>query len=231
MRQYRFIVWLFAILLLVGLPLVSQVDASSEDLSKGKIFRTADDQQSIKIISSDELELTRDHAGPHFVCKYSKESESLRVVATVLGTTQALYFKVTDQGLESDDQTIFYDSAHFEEARRKAIVANIVKASPTPIPPPPGVMPISVARTFAVFAPGPAYPYEARVKHITGSGVVLVTVDVATGVVTDTRMEPSFGNPLLDNCALSAFRRWRFKPGTVSKTKIPITFTLEGASY
>ena len=31
--------------------------------------------------------------------------------------------------------------------------------------------------------------------------------------------------------ALIAFRRWRFKPGSVSKVRIPITFTTTGAQY
>jgi TonB family protein len=44
-------------------------------------------------------------------------------------------------------------------------------------------------------------------------------------------MAQSIGNPILDNAATSAFRQWRFKPGTVSKVRIPITFTMTGASY
>jgi TonB family protein len=64
-----------------------------------------------------------------------------------------------------------------------------------------------------------------------GSGVCVVSVDVATGSVTDATMAQSIGNPILDNSAVSAFRRWKFKPGTVSKVKIPITFTMGGASY
>src|SRR6266536_1517779 len=46
-----------------------------------------------------------------------------------------------------------------------------------------------------------------------------------------TAMSQSVGNPILDNAALSAFRQWRFRPGTVSKVRIPITFTITGASY
>ena len=64
-----------------------------------------------------------------------------------------------------------------------------------------------------------------------GSGVCVVTVDVGSGNVTDATMVQSIGNPILDNSAVSAFRRWRFKPGSVAKVKIPITFTMTGASY
>ncbi len=94
-----------------------------------------------------------------------------------------------------------------------------------------GPMSISSAKALAVYAPRPAYPYEARSHHITGSGVCVVTVDTGSGHVTDATMAQSIGNAALDNSALSTFRQWRFKPGTVSKVKIPITFTMAGASY
>jgi TonB family protein len=96
---------------------------------------------------------------------------------------------------------------------------------------PPGTMSITGAKALAISSPRPEYPYEARSRHITGSGVCVVTVDVSSGAVTDASMAQSIGNPILDNSAVSAFRRWKFKPGTVSKVKIPITFTMTGASY
>jgi protein TonB len=95
----------------------------------------------------------------------------------------------------------------------------------------PKTMSISGAKALAISAPRPEYPYEARSRHIMGSGVCVVDVDVSSGNVTDASMAQSIGNPILDNAAVSAFRRWRFKPGTVSKVKIPITFTMAGASY
>lgn len=94
-----------------------------------------------------------------------------------------------------------------------------------------GPMSISGAKALAINSPRPEYPYEARSRHVMGSGVCVVSVDVATGEVTEASMVQSIGNPILDNAALSAFRRWRFKPGMVSKVKIPITFTMSGASY
>src|SRR5205814_9225985 len=96
----------------------------------------------------------------------------------------------------------------------------------------PGMMTASDAKAVAVSAPKPDYPYEARSRHITGSGVALLSVDVATGSVSDASMAQSIGNPILDNSALSAFRRWRFKPGACApQVRIPITFTMTGASY
>ncbi|MGH8100435.1 MAG: energy transducer TonB [Chthoniobacterales bacterium] len=94
-----------------------------------------------------------------------------------------------------------------------------------------GPMSISSAKALATYAPRPAYPYEARSRRVTGSGVCVVTVDTGSGSVTDATMAQSIGSSILDNAAVSAFKNWRFKPGTVSKVRIPITFTLTGASY
>ena len=95
----------------------------------------------------------------------------------------------------------------------------------------PGIMSISTAKALATYAPRPQYLYEARSRHITGRGVCVVEVDAGSGSVTSALMASSIGNPILDSAALSAFRQWRFKPGSVSKVRIPITFTTTGAQY
>ncbi len=94
----------------------------------------------------------------------------------------------------------------------------------------PGTMSISAAKALAIFAPKPDYPIEARNFYITGSGVCILTVDPRSGNVTNATMALSTASPILDNSTVSAFKRWRFKPGTVTKVKVPITFTSSGAS-
>ena len=94
-----------------------------------------------------------------------------------------------------------------------------------------GMSSIGSARAVAVTAPRPVYPYEARRSGITGSGVALLNVNSTSGVVTNVVMTQSTGSPILDNAATSAFNRWRFKPGTVTKVRVPITFTLTGAQF
>ena len=94
-----------------------------------------------------------------------------------------------------------------------------------------GTSSISTAKTVAISAPRPAYPYEARRARVTGSGVAIMTVDRSTGYVTSAVMAQSTGSPILDNAATSAFRRWRFQPGTVSRVRVPITFTMAGAEF
>jgi len=87
------------------------------------------------------------------------------------------------------------------------------------------------AKAFVLSAPRPDYPYEARSRHIIGSGVAVITVDPNSGLAVDAMMEQSIGNSILDNSTVSAFRRWRFKPGTPAQVRIPITFVLTGAHY
>jgi protein TonB len=86
-------------------------------------------------------------------------------------------------------------------------------------------------KILAIYAPRPQYPYEARRQHTTGSGLVLLMIDSATGRVTEARVAESTGSVVLDNSAVSALRTWRFKSGTVTRIRVPITYTLSGASY
>jgi TonB family protein len=84
-------------------------------------------------------------------------------------------------------------------------------------------------KALAIYAPRPQYPYEARARRQVGAGVAILAVDPNTGVVNKAEMAISTGYGVLDNAALAAFRQWQFKPGTVSKVKIPIRFTMGGS--
>jgi len=95
----------------------------------------------------------------------------------------------------------------------------------------PGPMSMSRAKALALYAPRPQYPYEARSRHVTGSGVIVAQVDAGSGNVTSCSVSQSTGSPILDSAATSAFRQCRFRPGTVSRGNIPITFSMTGASY
>jgi len=66
---------------------------------------------------------------------------------------------------------------------------------------------VANAKAFAISASRPDYPYEARSRHLTGSGIAIISVDPITGFATDVTMEQSIGNPILDNSTVSAFRR------------------------
>jgi TonB family protein len=76
-----------------------------------------------------------------------------------------------------------------------------------------------------IFKPNIEYPYEARRLRQTGSGIVVVDVNPATGLVTRAYMGKSTGHGLLDTAAVTAFRGARFRPGTPPQVRIPITFS------
>jgi len=82
--------------------------------------------------------------------------------------------------------------------------------------------------SYAVYAPRPIYPAEARAKGWAGMGVVLVYVDRKSRQVTAARMLQSTGYRVLDEAALNAFRQWRFRPSTASHVRIPIRFLARG---
>jgi protein TonB len=83
---------------------------------------------------------------------------------------------------------------------------------------------LSAAQAMALSAPLPEYPYEAKRANATGNGVCLMTVDTESGKVTDAMMTESTGNAVLDKVTTETFKRWRFKPGTVSQVRVPITY-------
>jgi TonB family protein len=87
-------------------------------------------------------------------------------------------------------------------------------------------MSLSAAKAVAVSMRMPQYPYEAKRAHISGSGVCVMTVDAASGNVTGAVMEQSTGSGILDKVTTDAFRKWRFKPGTVSQVRVPISYEI-----
>lgn len=86
-------------------------------------------------------------------------------------------------------------------------------------------------KVTAIYAPIPIYPYEARVRQQTGSGIAVIMIDPSSGLVTDAVMARSTGVAILDDAALTTFRRWKFRPGTAQLAKIPVTFSMSGQVY
>jgi TonB family protein len=83
-------------------------------------------------------------------------------------------------------------------------------------------------RGYIVYAPKPEYPYEARAKHITGSGVYVLTFD-NDGHVKNVQVAQTTGSAILDSSVIQAFQRWRAKPNPPSaQAKIPVTFSMSG---
>ena len=55
-----------------------------------------------------------------------------------------------------------------------------------------------------------------------------MNVNAKTGQVTSIKIEKGTDNELLDVACLKAFITWRFKPNTVTKARVPVTFLIGG---
>ncbi len=74
--------------------------------------------------------------------------------------------------------------------------------------------------------PAPAYPATARTRGQTGTVVVEFIVGADGSVISAFAKTPCPW-PLLNDCAISTVRRWKFPPGTVTKYIRPIAFKLK----
>lgn len=70
------------------------------------------------------------------------------------------------------------------------------------------------------------YPVEARVRHLSGRGVVRVHIDTRTSVVQFAEMEKRTGHKILDDAAIHAFTGCYVRAGKISVARVPITFEL-----
>jgi TonB family protein len=111
------------------------------------------------------------------------------------------------------------EKKHRVRKRPRAAVQPEVASISAPVP-----MSLSVAQSMAITAPLPDYTYEMKRRNLSGSGVCIVTVDSATGTVTNATMFQSTGSPLLDKITTDTFKSWRFKPGAVSQVRVPISY-------
>jgi TonB family protein len=128
----------------------------------------------------------------------------------------------TEQTLPAEESAIPPVHAEKKPRPRK-------RSRPAVQPEPPSIsapvpISLSVAQSMAISAPLPEYPYEAKRRNLTGSGTCVVTVDTATGTVTNATMSQSTGSPLLDKLTIQTFKSWRFKPGTVSQVRVPVSY-------
>jgi TonB family protein len=88
--------------------------------------------------------------------------------------------------------------------------------------------PVRLNPEWLSYCPQPQYPYEARSKHIQGTGIFVLHVHGDVVAKVDTYR--STGWPILDNAALSCMRQWRFKPNTPVLVVVPITNVMAGGT-
>jgi len=76
------------------------------------------------------------------------------------------------------------------------------------------------------YAPKPVLPRE--VQRLSGHGVYIVDIAIVRGFADDVRVLQSSGSKILDDVAIEALSKWRFKPRSVYKVTVPIDFGTSG---
>ena len=150
--------------------------------------------------------------------KKKKAERQREVVARTQTQTQVPVKKQTP----STEEPITPATRTEKKARAKKREPSVVQREMASTPPPTQLS-IAAAQAMAVSAPLPEYPYEAKHANITGSGVCVMLVDTVSGTVTKATMTQSTGNRVLDKVTTDTFRRWRFKPGSVSQVRVRVT--------
>jgi TonB family protein len=80
-------------------------------------------------------------------------------------------------------------------------------------------------RSYFVKAFPPNYPDSAVAQHKKGSGWFRLTIDRATGKVTEVKVLKSTGVKILDDSAACAFMQWNAKPNRLDHAVVPANFT------
>ena len=78
---------------------------------------------------------------------------------------------------------------------------------------------------YAVTKQWPGYPHAVQKTKTGGSGLYELKIDKA-GVTKTVVIVKTSGNDILDRAATNAFRRWRFKPGTFTSVRIPVSWSV-----
>ena len=78
---------------------------------------------------------------------------------------------------------------------------------------------------YALASPGPPYPEEAQKAKLTGSGLYELRISKA-GTPTEVVIVKSSGSAVLDNAARTTFRKWRFKPATFTRVRVPVSWSV-----
>ncbi|CAN5745886.1 hypothetical protein BH20VER1_BH20VER1_23690 [soil metagenome] len=98
-----------------------------------------------------------------------------------------------------------------------AVIAATTEGSPQP-----GGLP------YAISAPRPEYPLEAFRTRRTGTAILVIDVDPATGKVGRVQLRRSTGSRQLDRLAVGTATKWLFQPRTVIRLGVSVRFSPSG---
>ncbi len=75
-----------------------------------------------------------------------------------------------------------------------------------------------------LYAVQPHYPFEANEHGVAGQGRFQLIINPSTGLVNDVQILETTRDRRLDEAAVKALRQWRFRPHTLTKLKVPVSF-------
>jgi TonB family protein len=78
--------------------------------------------------------------------------------------------------------------------------------------------------SYFLKTPVPNYPPVAVAQHKKGNGWFRLTIDPATGRVTEVKVLKSTGIKILDDSAAVAFMQWKAKPRMIDNAILPAQF-------
>ena len=81
-----------------------------------EIYRRHDDSKTIILISRDECEVKQ--GGKTFLCKYTKQDDALRVVMSVMGSTEVVYYKIVPHGLKEENGPILRNEIQYNALKK-----------------------------------------------------------------------------------------------------------------
>lgn len=84
---------------------------------RGEVYRAADDSKTLTLISPDECEVKQ--GGKILLCKYTKQDDALRVVMSVTGTNQVVYYKLLPDGLKEENGAVLLTDALYKAERKR----------------------------------------------------------------------------------------------------------------
>jgi len=121
--KYQILVLVVSILFVGGCGKQAATDGNSNGQSlppvqaepfHGQDYKSLDGRSVLTLTSKEECDLTQD--GTTLPCKYTKQTDALRVIATIMGTPQVLYFRFVDQGLQANDGQILLAPRQYADA-------------------------------------------------------------------------------------------------------------------
>jgi outer membrane biosynthesis protein TonB len=84
----------------------------------------------------------------------------------------------------------------------------------------------AVQRQLLLVAPKPDYPYEARSRRMTGSGVFDLVFDYETGNLREVHVVKNIEDHTLNGYAIGALKLWKAKKRSIHVLRVPLSFNI-----